>query len=771
MVRHIFLRLRSLFFFTASVLILAQIELPASPSESDSEAIQRKLDEVTTALNELNAQREKLLQEREQLQIKLWGNAPEDESEVEEYTESDELFEMSIVDLMSLDVLPVGTLTKSARRISPAAITTISQDQIWQSGAHSLNELLEIYVPGLQYSIQDWEFPHIGIRGITGDRDDKYLLLVNGRVLNERGHYGALSERDLPLMADIHHIDVIRGPGSAIYGPGAISGVINIVTENGLTFKGTEIITKAGALEEFGSFEIKHGRKFSKDSGVYFYFGMDKYDGASQDLAPYVSGKWFTSWGDSYLVRPGKSVPFSVVRDNQAWADNPRFKFHTQYTSGNFDFWARFTRGGLDYINPLEAYNNPEAAGWMWGPEWWQPAGQQAPSGTGYQQFTIVSKYLQEFSDIFNIEYTLSYDTFRYMRRDFSNNYNRHDEDEFFAKALARWTPNERHSIALGAELSVESFNSMSGGNFNAWRISNFDWDKESWTTSTYSGLGEWQWNLVDSVTLFLGGRVDKNSYTDALYSPRAAVVYTLSPEDTLKFIATQSVRMQNAEESRLRWLETRKTSDAEELDNWEIRWERQHDENLWFALSGFTSKLDVIAWDAASVSTANVGLQKTWGLEGEFTYKKDDWQLSASHSYVKLSDFDLREGMSTYLFSGDDLTSWSDHITKVQASYLFNPHWTFHTSARIYWGFPGAEHYAKTHGTIDRKFLDAYDSAIFLNMGLRYQKEKMSIGLDGTNLLGFIDKKYNRRLRTQGNFNDYRSTAPSFLVSFKYHF
>ncbi|HOL89502.1 MAG TPA: TonB-dependent receptor plug domain-containing protein [Anaerohalosphaeraceae bacterium] len=755
----------------AAVMVLAPTKLPASSSGTDDETLRKKLEEVSAALNELNAQREKLLQEKEQLQIQLWGSVPQEEKETEEYTEPQDLFEMSIVDLMNLDVLPVGTLTKSARRISPAAITTITQEQIWQSGAHSLNELLEIYIPGLQYSIQEWEFPHLGIRGITGDRDDKYLLLVNGRVLNERGHYGALSERDLPLLADIHHIDVIRGPGSAIYGPGAISGVINIVTENGLTFRGTEVTAKAGAIENFGSIEIKHGRKFSKDSGAYFYFGLDKYEGASQDWAPYVSGKWFTSWGDGYTVRPGRPVPFSVVNDNQAWAQSPRLKFHTQYTNGNFDFWARLSRGGLDYINPLEAYNNPAAAGWTWGPEWWQPAGQQAPSGTGYQQFTVFAKYLHELSDTFNIEYILSYDTFRYMRRDFSNNYNRHDEDEIFAKALARWTPNERHSVALGAELSLESFNSMSGGNFNAWRISTYDWDQEAWSTATYSGLGEWQWTLTDTVTLFLGGRVDKNSYTDTLYSPRAAVVYSLTPQDTLKFITAQSVRMQNAEESRLRWLETKDTSDAEELDNLEIRWERQHNDNLWFAFSGFTSKLDVIAWDVASVSTTNVGLQKSWGLEGEFTYKKDSWNLSASHSYVTLTDFDLREGMSTYLVSGDRLTSWSDHITKVQAGYQFNPNWSLLTSARIYWGFPGAEDYAEAHDTIDDGFSDAYDAAVFLNMGLRYQKEKISMGLDGTNLLGFIDKKYNRRLRVQGNCNDYRSTAPSVLFSLKYHF
>ena len=111
----------------------------------------------------------------------------------------------------------------------------------------------------------------MGLRGILSDHDDKYLILVNGRVMNERTHYGALSERDLVFMRDIHHIDIVRGPGSALYGPGAVAMVINIITHNAETFQGTEITGRLGAVEEFYSGEVKHGRKFKDGEGGYLF--------------------------------------------------------------------------------------------------------------------------------------------------------------------------------------------------------------------------------------------------------------------------------------------------------------------------------------------------------------------------------------------------------------------------------------------------------------------------------------------------------------------
>ena len=417
----------------------------------------KRLEKVSSALEALEAERAKLLEEKEDLQILLWGEIQEDE-------ESDEFLDMSIVDLMQVEVEPVGTLTKTkSSRYIPGAVTTITKEQIFKAGAHSLDELLEIYVPNLELARQDWEPTALGLRGIINDRDDKWLLLVNGRVMNERQHYGALSERDLPLLADIHHIAIVRGPGSAIYGPGAIAGVVNIVIENAMTFKGMEVTAKLGAIEKFSSLEFKYGRRFSKDSGAYFYFGIDKYAGSNKKDSPFAIGQAITTYGGNYTVPKGENVSFTLPRDQQAYSESPRVKFHGEFTIGNLDIWARYTRGGVDQTNQWQAYTNPEGIG-TWGPEWDVVAENQTPSGTGYQQFTVYAKYKQEISETADIEYVLSYDTFRYIRRDFSYNFNRNDEDEFFAKVLGKWVPNDEHSLAIGASLSWESFNAMTGG-------------------------------------------------------------------------------------------------------------------------------------------------------------------------------------------------------------------------------------------------------------------------------------------------------------------
>ena len=158
----------------------------------------------------------------------------------EETTKSD-IYEMSIDELMEVEIETPATLTKTKPRLVPSAVTTITQEDIWSSNARSLYELLDIYVPNLQWMRHHWEADVMGLRGIISDRNDKYLLLVNGRVINDHTHFGALSERDLVLLKDIDHIDIIRGPGSALYGPGAESMVINIITHSAQTFEGTDI--------------------------------------------------------------------------------------------------------------------------------------------------------------------------------------------------------------------------------------------------------------------------------------------------------------------------------------------------------------------------------------------------------------------------------------------------------------------------------------------------------------------------------------------------
>jgi outer membrane receptor for ferrienterochelin and colicins len=763
---------------------------------------EQRLNEITSQLDTMNAQRQRLLEEKENLQIMLWGKVPEGEK-------ANEFEDMSIVDLMSVEVSPVGTLTKTeSPRYVPSAVTTITKEQIQISGAHSLNELLEIYVPNLQYAIQHWEAPHLGARGIINDRDDKYLMLVNGKVMNERTHYGALSERDLPMMRDIDHIDVVRGPGSAIYGPGAVSMVINIVTDNGLTFQGTEVMVKGGAIEKFGSLEVRHGRAISKDSAFYIYAGVDKYYGATGDDAPWIfensfpaktksdfPNQWeWDSYGpltritgqhaQDYQVEKGEPVPFDYAKDNASYKDLPRAKFHVQYNKGDFEAWARYSSGGQNYTNPPGAVNYNGAL-WFntktyYPPvQWTNAAGDLIQSGTAYDQFTMYGGYKQDISETFNIHYNLSYDSLYFERRDWANATQEHGENKLYGKVLATWTPNDKHSVAFGGETSYESWGTRGLTQYNPDGIL-----RNHWFTQTYSAMGEWQWSICDWLRTFVGGRVDKNTYTDPMYSPRFALVLTPTEKDTIKASITRSVRMNNAEEMRWEYVNNDEMSQPEKLDNYELRYERQQNENLWFAATAFINKLNVISWDTSAHATKNVGGQKVWGLEGEITYKKDNLELSASHGYTELIHFTLQSGASTYLSAmpygyGEDLANWHNHISKIQAKYTINPKWSVNASARLYWGVPGAKDYAKYQATVagnteapDMSSYDASKPAYFVNIGAEYKySDNLTVRLDGCNLMGFLDEKYNKRLYTQDTFNDYRCTAPSFIVSLIYKF
>jgi len=684
-----------------------------------------------------------------------------------------DLTELSIEDLMNVEIKSTATLTDTKPRLVPAAVTTITAEQIKASGARSLFELLDIYVPNLQIIRHHWESDHMGLRGIINDRDDKYLLLVNGKVINERTHFGALTERDLVLLQDIHHVDIVRGPGSALYGPGAVSMVINIVTYNAKTFQGTEVTGRTGAIEEFYSGEVKHGQAFDgNDGGLFVYTGVGKYVGASKYDAPVVYPYNFSDGsydaGDSY-TGPG------IIRDRVSFFDLP-LKMHAQLTKDNWDIWGRYTRGGQEYV-------------WTPGGLLPSPAGYGARPVTnnlwGYQQYTGFIGYTQELNKSTDIDYAFSY-----LRTEFSSYRqniptNEYREDEYYGKVLLKWQPNDQHKIAIGPEISHRELGLIT----SLWphidtQNQRFGADMPRWRTNMYSLLGEWQWNLSDQWTTFAGGRVDKHTFTDYMYSPRLAVVYTPTNKDAYKLIWSRSVRANNEEEMKAQYNAEGTTSAPEILDSVEFRYERQQSKNLDLAASIFVHyNLEIISYSFTDGRNTNIGTEREYGAELEASYHTDKTRLMISHGYTKLYAFALAEDQDTYITAkpygyGDDLANWSNHITKLTAQQKLDDKWTLDASLRIYWGFPGMKDYEKYSPYIgggDQFVQDGwektYRGSYYLNLGLQYQPSKnLTIGVMGYNLLGIFDINLNKRNYMAGS-GDYRCEAPAVGVSVTYKF
>ena len=698
-------------------------------------------------------------------------------------------------DLMNVEIASTASLTKTKARLVPAAVTTITKDDIQTSGARSLFELLDIYVPNLQWARNYWEADNLGLRGILNDRDDKYLLLVNGRVMNDHTHYGAVSERDLVMLRDIHHIDVVRGPGSALYGPGAVAMVINIITDNAETFQGTEVSTRAGAIEEFQTVEFRHGQKFKDgDGGIYLYAGSGNYTGANGVHAPQITaidfpsqtGWWDPAWGTlgpfpTDGLQAGDPLLNPEIHGDGASARGVApIKLHAEITKGNWDIWARYTRGGKEFGSaPGLLLRNPYGwteAFWDWGQ--WRWTGFEH-NFYGYQQATAYIGYKQEVNEDIEIDYAFSYDLMDFERQLANSITDAYREDEYYGKALLQWQANERNKVALGVEVlhSEYGLRSLDWPHLDA-RCAQLT-PMPRWSTNMYSVLGEWQWTITDRWTTFLGGRIDEHSQTDTMLSPRATVAYAPTDKDTLKLMWSRSVRAPMAEEMQKEYLAGGGDSDTEKLGTVEFRYERRQNQNLDLAATVFWHyDFELISWSGSDSNV--IGTQKDYGLELEASYHTDRTRLSLSHAYTKLDDFDLAEGEWTLITAepygfGNDLANWSNHVTKLTALHQLDDQWTAHASMRVYWGFPGMEdwtdyeHSRSASYPAEAGWKRTYRGNYYLNLGLQYKpSDVLTVGINGYYLLGIFDEDLNKR---SGNTTSYRDHAPALAAYAIYKF
>ncbi len=130
---------------------------------------------------------------------------------------------MSQEELLDVEVF---SASKKLQRSSdaPAIMNVITQAQIKKMGAITLIDMLK-FVPGVEVSMGADGFYRLAIRGAR--KDGHILVLIDGHQFND--FYGGRALYDLPSDF-IEKIEIIRGPGSALYGANAMAGVINIFT-------------------------------------------------------------------------------------------------------------------------------------------------------------------------------------------------------------------------------------------------------------------------------------------------------------------------------------------------------------------------------------------------------------------------------------------------------------------------------------------------------------------------------------------------------------
>src|SRR5262249_39338788 len=131
---------------------------------------------------------------------------------------------------------------------APGVVSIVTAEEIQNLGARTLEEVLRT-LPGFDVLTDSLGRSRLVLRGIEpGGSSDTVLLLFNGTPLNEDLNGGAtLINLDLPVE-HVKRLEVVRGPGSALYGGNAFAGVVNIVSSGLEDFEGIGLRAGIGSF-------------------------------------------------------------------------------------------------------------------------------------------------------------------------------------------------------------------------------------------------------------------------------------------------------------------------------------------------------------------------------------------------------------------------------------------------------------------------------------------------------------------------------------------
>ncbi|GEM_PF-5047551 len=190
---------------------------------------------------------------------------------------------------------------------SPATATIITRQDIVHSGYNCVGALLR-YVAGVNFFQTSDACYNIGMRGVNGLQANNVLILVDGRPIYSPVRNTNQCALIPEVPDDIEKIEVVRGPGSVLYGSNAFSGVINIITRSPEAIHGVELTGSGGTFSDY-LYSLTSGERFGKWSVKLVSAWTQR--NSTQEHDEQVRGIWKMSGEVNYEGRPGNNYNLS----------------------------------------------------------------------------------------------------------------------------------------------------------------------------------------------------------------------------------------------------------------------------------------------------------------------------------------------------------------------------------------------------------------------------------------------------------------------------
>lgn len=544
-------------------------------------------------------------------------------------SEIDQLMPLSLEELLAVNV-SISTHSKQQMSKAPSVVSVITAEDIKAAGTTNLMDVLRS-VPGVYVKQNLFAFrPLITMRGASGNN---VLLMVNGAPIRDLLWSNGIYWKGLPASI-IERIEIIRGPGSALFGADASAGVINVITHTAAPIKHGEAGLRAGSYDSQAGW-LRHGASWN---------GLDV--GLTAELS--------TTDGHRPTISPDRNG--NTGEANYEW-DNQDLRF--SLAGGHWRLLADYQRqddvgaglngaGVLDPLNESDSrqyglalhYDNPGFA-----PDW---------------GLNAVARYRDVKYSSGNGFITLAPPTREYLDA---------SERQAGLELSGLYTGLRRHALRIGGGAA---WNETYGVHQINPPNPAFPIPEQS-RRDLYLFLQD-AWSLADDWELTAGLRYDEfNDFGNAT-TPRLALVWQTSARLTSKLLYGEAFRAPSYQEL---YFQTAANTPNPDLDpersrTWELAFDYLASDRLKLGLNLYRFKrTDLIS--GAGGTFANVGSFTVRGLELEAR-----WQATPS----------LLFGGNLTLLDQDDSPAEDvnipDEALHLRMDWAFSPRWAW--DAQVHW-------------------------------------------------------------------------------------
>ena len=545
--------------------------------------------------------------------------------------------------LLALDSLldiRVSTAAKYAQRIGEvgSSVTIVTSDDIERYGYRTLSDVLGS-VPGF-YVSYDRNYTYVGVRGFSRptDYNNRILVLIDGNTVNEAIWGSAPMGDELGLsLSSLDRIEVIRGPGSALYGTGAMFGVVNLITKPAALVDGGEVVLYGGSFGERGG-KLLTGRRLQNGIGMTLNAELSRSDGQDFYYAEFDSPETNGGIARHLDWQNYQSIAAALARG--------ALRIHGRFSSRTKAF-------------PTGSYESAFNA-----------AGAQTRDDYGLLELT----YGQDLSVTRRLT-TRTYANW-YLNRggypypDTGNTVNVLQDagknGVFGSEATLGWDLSSANRLTVGGEFrhywrtSYEQFyyGVPTGDGFNL-------------PSNVLSGYLQDEHQITGTVSMLGGLRYDRYSATLHAITPRLAMIITPTHRTTFKLLYGEAFRAPSAYEAELSDETYVRNPDLrpERARTAELVWQQRVHAGLLFSTSVFQYRMDGLIDLTTDATTndyiyRNVGSARARGVETGFDARLG----SATSAYA---NYTYQRTLDEH---GQLLTNSPAHLAKAGAALAFTP-------------------------------------------------------------------------------------------------